>query len=193
VPDLGLVFVAVFAVNLLPAFGPPTWALLVLFRLHLTLSAAPLIAVGAAAAASGRVVLALGARAMRRRFSPARQERLDAMKAWIVARPAGAFAGLLTFAVSPVPSGQLFVGAGLVDAPLRWLTPAFFAGRVVSYTGYVTAATLVDRSTSDVILRSLRSPVGITVQLLLLGLLALLPLIDWTRLDRRAEHETTGR
>lgn len=44
------------------------------------------------------------------------------------------------FALSPLPSAQLFVAAGLVDAPLVPLIAAFFAGRLVSYTIYVTAA-----------------------------------------------------
>jgi hypothetical protein len=48
----------VFGINLLPAFGPPTWAVLVLYRLNSNLAAVPLVLVGAVAAASGRFVLA---------------------------------------------------------------------------------------------------------------------------------------
>src|SRR5690348_6256791 len=48
----------VFGVNLLPAFGPPTWAVLLLYRFNSDLAAAPLVLVGALAAASGRYVLA---------------------------------------------------------------------------------------------------------------------------------------
>ena len=33
----------VFGVNLLPAFGPPTWAVLVFFRLNSQLAAVPLV------------------------------------------------------------------------------------------------------------------------------------------------------
>jgi hypothetical protein len=48
----------VFAVSLLPAFGPPTSAVLVALTLNFDLASAPLIASGAIAAASGRMVLA---------------------------------------------------------------------------------------------------------------------------------------
>jgi hypothetical protein len=52
----------VFALNLLPAFGPPTWAALVFFSLDFNLPAVPLVLGGALAAASGRFVLASAAR-----------------------------------------------------------------------------------------------------------------------------------
>ncbi len=44
----------VFAVNLLPAFGPPTWAVLVFFSVDFDLPAATLVVGGALAAATGR-------------------------------------------------------------------------------------------------------------------------------------------
>jgi hypothetical protein len=43
----------VFGVNLLPAFGPPTWAVLVFFGLQSDLTAIPLVPIGALAATSG--------------------------------------------------------------------------------------------------------------------------------------------
>src|SRR5260370_26033246 len=55
-----LVVAVVFGVNLLPAFGPPTWALLVFFRFRYPDIPAPaLIVAGAVAATSGRLLLAL--------------------------------------------------------------------------------------------------------------------------------------
>jgi hypothetical protein len=46
------------AINLVPAFGPPTRAVLVFFRLNSNLATVPLVLLGALAAASGRFVLA---------------------------------------------------------------------------------------------------------------------------------------
>lgn len=56
--DYLLVASVIFGINLLPAFGPPTWAALVFFRLNLDVAAVPLVLVGALAAASDRLVLA---------------------------------------------------------------------------------------------------------------------------------------
>jgi hypothetical protein len=63
--DYLLVAGIVFAVNLLPAFGPPTSAVLVALTLSFDLASAPLIASGAIAAASGRFVLATTTRRLR--------------------------------------------------------------------------------------------------------------------------------
>lgn len=48
----------VFGLNLLPAYGPPTWAVSVFFRLQSNLAAVPVVLIGALAAAGGRLVLA---------------------------------------------------------------------------------------------------------------------------------------
>jgi uncharacterized membrane protein YdjX (TVP38/TMEM64 family) len=177
----------VFGVNLLPAFGPPTWAVLVFFRLQSDLAAIPLVLVGAAAAAGGRLALAYGSRRYRNRLSPKRIASLEAARDAIAGGPKRAAAGLALFALSPLPSAQLFVAAGLVDAPLLPLTAAFFAGRIVSYTLYVTAASAAKESLGTILRGVFTSPLGIALQLLMLGALVALVRIDWTRvLTRRS-------
>src|SRR6478735_3237435 len=158
----------VFAVNLLPAFGPPTWAVLVFFSLQFDLPAVPLILFGALAAASGRFLLASGARRLRPRLSAARLAHLNHVQAEISANRVRAAAGLGLFALSPVPSGQLFVGAGLMTVALPPLTAAFFAGRLVSYSIYVGAATIAEKNLGDLALDALTSPLGLALQLLML-------------------------
>lgn len=167
----------VFGVNLIPAFAPPTWAVLVLFRLNSDLPVVPLVVVGAVAAASGRFVLATATRALRRRLSAERTARLESWRQEILKRRAGVIAGLALFAVSPLPSGQLFVGAGLIDVPLVPCTLAFFSGRIVSYAVYVGGASLVARSYGDVATDALRSPSGIALQLVFTLAVALVPFV----------------
>jgi membrane protein implicated in regulation of membrane protease activity len=91
--DWLLILGCIFAVNLLPAFGPPTWAVLVFFNLNYDLPAVPLVLFGALAAA-GRLVLALGARHFRARFSPERREKLVAAEQVLVGSRSKAAAGL---------------------------------------------------------------------------------------------------
>lgn len=164
----------VFAVNLLPAFGPPTWAVLVFFSLQFDLPAVPLVLGGALAAAGGRYLLARGARRLRPRLSAARLRRLDRAQAALGADRGRTAAGLGLFALSPVPSGQLFVAAGLMTVPLLPLTAAFFAGRLVSYSIYVSAANLAAESLGDVVLDALTSPLGMGLQLAMLVALGVL-------------------
>jgi membrane protein YqaA with SNARE-associated domain len=169
---LAIALGCVFAVNLLPAFGPPTWAVLVFFSVSYDLPPVPLVVGGALAAASGRLVLAWGAGRCRGRFSPERLESLAGDRR----RAAG---GLALFALSPVPSAQLFVAAGLLAVPLLPLTAAFFAGRLVSYSLYVGGATLAADRLGDTFTGVFTSPAGIALQVAMLaGLVALLR-VDW--------------
>jgi hypothetical protein len=179
-PYLALAAV-VFGVNLLPAFGPPTWSLLVFFRLQSQIPAVPLVLIGALAAATGRLVLASGSLRFRDRLSTDRLEHLAAARDAVAGGPKRAWAGLGLFALSPLPSAQLFVAAGLVAAPLVPLTATFFAGRLVSYSLYVTAASAARHSLGSIVTDSLTSPIGIAVQVaMLVGLVALIR-IDWAQ------------
>lgn len=182
-----LVLVGVFALNLLPAFGPPTSAVLVAVSLNLDLPQAPLILGGALAAATGRFVLANGARHVRGRLSAERRAHLVAAEEALLAHRGGAIAGLGLFALSPIPSGQLFVAAGLMRVRLLPLTAAFFSGRLVSYTIYVTGAAAIEAGVGDALTSGLTSPLGIALQLIALLGLALLVRVDWADvLARRA-------
>lgn len=183
--DWLLVLGTIFGINLLPAFGPPTWAVLVFFRLNSDLPAVPLVLFGALAAASGRFVLATTARRFRRRFSAKRRNNLQAAEEVLVGSRTKAVAGLGLFALSPVPSAQLFVAAGLLTVPLLPLTAAFFAGRLVSYTLYVTAASAAKGSLGEVLGDAVGSPLGIALQVAMLAGLVLLLRLDWAAVIAR--------
>jgi uncharacterized membrane protein YdjX (TVP38/TMEM64 family) len=185
-----VVAAVVFAVNLLPAFGPPTWAVLVFFRLHSDVNAVALVLVGAVAAMAGRFVLALAARKFGRRLRPERRQRLADTRAALTHHRTGALAGLALFVVSPLPSAQLFIAAGLLDVPLVPVTAAFFAGRIVSYTFYVAVATVAQKHLGAVLSQFLGSPLSIALQVVFLAVVAALPFVDWGRLLKRRRSTT---
>ena len=60
-----ILFAIVLGVNLLPAFGPPTWTIIVAYGLNSHMPLAALVVIGAAAAALGRFSLAHAFRALR--------------------------------------------------------------------------------------------------------------------------------
>jgi membrane protein YqaA with SNARE-associated domain len=171
--ELAIAAGIVFAINLLPAFGPPTWAVLVFFSIDSEVPAVPLVLLGALAAASGRFLLANGARRLRPRFSRERLEHIARVQAALAGDRKRAVAGLGLFALSPVPSGQLFSAAGLMTVPLLPLTAAFFAGRLVSYSVYVGAASVAEQSLGSIVTDALTSPVGLGLQFAMLLVLAL--------------------
>ena len=181
---------AIFAINLMPAFGPPTWSVLVFSQLTFGLEPLILVPAGAVAAASGRFTLALGARRLGGRLGPGSLANLKAARTLLAGDRWRAAAGLGLFALSPVPSAQLFVAAGLLRVRLAPLTLAFFSGRLISYSLYVGGATLASDSFGEVIRSSLGSPLGIALQLAMLAALVGLVRVNWASVLRRRAPET---
>lgn len=183
--DYLILFAVVLAVNLMPAFGPPTWSILVLYGLNTDLPVPATVLVGALAAATGRYLLARGFRLLGRRV-PRRMRRnlAAAREAFERTRRAG-IAALGLFALSPVPSAQLFEAAGLAGVRLLPFTLAFFAGRLVSYSIYAgTARTLREMTLGDAFLDGLTSVPGVALQVLMIAAVVALASLDWTRLLR---------
>lgn len=170
----------VFGVNLLPAFGPPTWSLLVLFRLRSHLNPVALVIEGAIAAGSGRYLLAEACRRLRGHLSPRRTANLTAAKDALTSSRGRSVVGLAVFAISPIPSAQLFEAAGLMDVALAPLVAIFFVGRLVSYSLYVTGASALKHTTfGHVFESSLTSPLGIAIEVVMLAGVVALSHIDW--------------
>jgi membrane protein YqaA with SNARE-associated domain len=174
----------------MPAFGPPTWAVLVFFKVNGDLPVVPLVLGGALAAATGRLALAWTSGRLRGRFSPERLESLAAARDALAGDRRRAFGGLALFALSPVPSAQLFIAAGLLAVPLVPLTAAFFAGRLVSYSLYVGGATLAEDRLGDTFTGVFTSPAGIALQLAMLAGLVALVRVDWAAVVRRRRVPT---
>ncbi len=180
--ELLTLFAIVLGVNLLPAFGPPTWAILVLYVLNTELHPALLIPVAALAAASGRLLLALAFRLLGNKLPVKYRNNLKAAREALEKNRRNAILALGLFALSPVPSAQLFEAAGLAGVRLLPFTLAFFLGRTVSYSIYVfTASGLKATSLGDSFREALTSPWGIALQVIMLIGLVLFARIDWAK------------
>lgn len=180
--ELLTLFAIVFGINLLPAFGPPTWAILVLYVLNTDIHPGLLIPVAATAAASGRLLLALAFRLLGNKLPGKYRENLDAARGALEKNRRNTILALGLFALSPVPSAQLFEAAGLAGVRLLPFTIAFFLGRTISYSIYVfTAAGLKATSLGDAFRDAITSPWGIALQVLMLIGLFLLARLPWAR------------
>lgn len=171
----------VFAVNLLPAFGPPTALVVVLLGLNWDLNPVALVVIGAFASGAGRAVLAWATGRLGDRLGERRRENLRAAHDYVTGSRGRALAGLGVFLVSPLPSAQMFEAAGLMGVRLLPITAAHIAGRLVSYSFYVAATTVAEQSLGDAFLESLTSPAGIALQVALLLAVVLLARVDWIR------------
>lgn len=182
-------FAVVLGINLLPAFGPPTWTIIVFCRLHWHLSPVALVIIGALAAATGRLLLALAARHFNDRLPKRLRNNLAAARTLLDGRRGGALAIGGLFVFSPLPSAQLFVAAGLLELNLAPLIAAFFVGRLLSYSLYASAATLADSHLHGGVAQLIGSPWAIALQVALLALVCAFPFINWAgMLDRQQER-----
>lgn len=171
----------VFGINLLPAFGPPTWAVLVFARLQWHLNPVALVALGVTSAAGGRYLLARFARTFKTRLPIRLRENLEDAQRLIQRKRVGALALFGLFVVSPLPSAQLFLAAGLLNLPLVPLTFAFVLGRLVSYSIYVSIATVAEHQLGGVVQNAFGSVWSIAAQVILFVVVCLLPFIRWRR------------
>ncbi len=182
VSELVEIFLIVFGVNLMPALGPPTWSILVLYRLKTGVPAIPLVIIGALAAALGRFALAYAFRLIGDRLPTRMKRNLETVRLRVEQRKRGMLIGLGLFALSPVPSAQLFEAAGLARVRLAAFTIAFFAGRLVSYSIYVAITTSIQSSSlGDELTSVITSPQGLLLEIAMVALLVLLTQINWTR------------
>ena len=177
--DYLILFAVVLGVNLLPAFGPPTWIIIVIYGLSTKMPLPALVIISATAAALGRFALANAFRLARDHIPQKMKLNLKAAGEAVEKRKRGSLVAMGLFALSPLPSAQLFEAAGLTGLRLVHFTAAFFAGRIVSYSIYAATAKGIEKtSMGGAFKHYLTSPLGIGIEVLMLGLLVALARVD---------------
>lgn len=197
----------VLALNLMPAFAPPTWMVMSWIGFSQP-DANPVLLAGAAAggAAIGRLLLArLSCWLVRNRWMrEADRQNVDAVRAWLEGRK-GMTAGLmLAYAFSPFPSNYIFIAYGLTGMRLWLIGLPFFIGRWISYLTWMHVAQLGARylDEADAVDGAYMSAYFIVSQIVFLALVYGFAKLDWPyvlqtrRLRRRrppaSRSSTTG-
>lgn len=188
-----ILFAIVLGVNLMPAFGPPTWSVIVIFGINTKMSAAALVLVAASAAASGRFLLAHAFRLLARHVSEKTKRNVAAARAAFERKKRNSMIALGLFALSPVPSAPLFEAAGLAKVPLLGFTAAFFVGRTISYSIYLlTTKSIESTNVGEAFRHAVTSPFGIALQVAMIVLLVGFTRVDWAKhLKAAFDHSGT--
>lgn len=134
--NLFIIFAAVYALNIIPAFAPPTWMLLSLVGFNHPLLNPLLLTLAAAIAATlGRITLArLALFLIRNKLLNMRTKKnIDVLKVALERRKNQTMWGLLAYSFTPLPSNYLFIAYGLTTLPIRLIAFPFFIGRMGSY------------------------------------------------------------
>jgi uncharacterized membrane protein YdjX (TVP38/TMEM64 family) len=180
--DIAALAGVVLLFNLMPAFAPPTWAVLVLFSLNTDLHPIVIVAVGAVFAGTGRYLLARATGLFRNRISKKSLTNLEAAQSLLTKNTSRKVLTIGLFVLSPLPSAQLFEAAGLMGVRLLPLTIAFFSGRLVTYNFYVFGASeLKAHGIGELITKEFRSVWAILFQVLMITSVVLLTRINWKK------------
>ena len=183
-PAIGLLFVLIFALNLIPAFAPPTWMALALvgFQYHDT-SGLLLAGTGAVAATLGRLTLAKLSHVLFRKtlLSDEHRANIDVIKDRLEKRTTITVGLFLFYAFSPLPSNFLFIAYGLTGLPLLRVALPFFVGRLVSYSFFIVGGAAAGRyfKIDSMVSGVYAAAWFVGTQLLILGALYCFTRVDW--------------
>lgn len=171
----------IFLCNVVPAFAPPTWSVLVFFSLTYHLNSPALIVTGVIAATAGRGILAWYFRKYRDHLPQGWVTNMENAGTHLTKSAGHTGALLALFVISPLSSAQLFEAAGVMRTiAIRPLLVAFAIGRSVSYTSYVTGATVLKAtSLGELVTKYITSPAAIAVQIALIVGMVLIGTIKW--------------
>jgi uncharacterized membrane protein YdjX (TVP38/TMEM64 family) len=178
---LGLAWVVSLILNLAPAFMPPTWAVLAVFKVTRGLPLLPLTIGGAAASAAGRVGLALLSQKLGAHLPASDRRNAEAIGAFI--RNHGHWSAVIVFlgCLGPLPSNAIFIAAGLGRISLRPVVIAFFLSRAVADTFWVMAAGRVSQSAQGLFREQITSWPAIALQVGALFLVVGALRLPWAR------------
>jgi len=182
-----LVFLIVLALNVIPAFAPPTWMVFSFLGFRFPEQAGWMLAIaGALAATLGRCTLAKMSRVIVRGhwLSATSRENLDSLRDELQRRPHLTFGLLLSYAFTPLPSNSVFIAYGLTTMNIFRIAIPFFLGRFVSYMFWAKSGALVSRK-FDVDGSEAFGYLGVyfvLTQLALIGAVYVFARIDWKAL-----------
>jgi membrane protein DedA with SNARE-associated domain len=178
-----ILILAVFCINVVPAFMPPTWMILTFFYITFDLKLVPVVLLGAVSATLGRICLALLARYY---FTPvlslSGKENYKALGAFLNKNRKVSIPLIISYAFIPIPSNQVYMAVGMSHADIKLFAATFLFGRIISYTFWVAAAHKFQDSIVAIFVRHFASRQTIFIEIAGLLALWLLSRIPWKRL-----------
>ena len=103
----------------------------------------------------------------------------------LASHQAGLWASIGLFALSPLPSAQMFEAAGDPHRPSPARDRGVLPGRLVSYSIYVGAASAAQAQIRSLFSQGLGSPFAIALQVVSVGLVVGMVFTPWSRVLAR--------
>ncbi|MCL5019358.1 MAG: hypothetical protein M1426_02625 [Patescibacteria group bacterium] len=189
-PIYVLVTALVLGINVMPMFMPPTWMVLAFFYTQYNLTLLPLVILGATAATSGRILLFLLSKSWLRRIIPQRfLVNYNTLGNYFQNNTKLTIPVVLLYAFSPIPSNQVFVIAGLAKLNIKIIAFSFLAGRLISYTFWVSVASHVASHLETVFASRFNHTNSYIMEVLGVILIIVIGKINWRKVLKIKESE----
>jgi hypothetical protein len=138
---------SVLLINMIPAFMPPTWTLLVFFIIKYHLSLPLVVLCGVTAATAGRYVLSKYIDLIAHLVFHKRQiENISYLGQRLGKTRAMNLLVTFLYSLTPLSTTALFVGAGIAEVKMDMVLLGFFLGRLISYSLLAVSARALSSS-----------------------------------------------
>ncbi|MEK6958874.1 MAG: hypothetical protein AABW59_02400 [archaeon] len=177
----------IFAINVIPAFAPPTWLVLSTFYIAEPQELLFLVFLGVTASTAGRYALAKGSWYVINKYgSMKRKKEMQFLKERLGELPLQKFFFTLIFALGPLPSNALFIAAGSAGIRLREMLAGFFVGRTLSYLALIFVS---EKIFSSLELTAEGNATLMTLMIEIIGIIAIIAFFkfDWEKLLGKVE------
>ena len=130
-----------FIVNVIPAFVPPTWTILSLYKINNpAISTLALAFFGVLGSIAGRYVMYRYSHFFGRYVPKKDAENLSYFRKLVGDKGFGLFFGTFLYSLSPLPSNFLFIAFGLSGVNIPLVLLGFALGRFLSYSLLIGAS-----------------------------------------------------
>jgi hypothetical protein len=174
-------YAIIFVINVVPAFMPASWMVMAFFYIKFGLPLLLLTVGGAIVSALGRLVLAQASAGFRQRFMHDKQSDLVELGRFLDRHRNVAGPATFAYTLTPLPTNNLFIAAGLVGVNMAWVLAGFTIGRIVANTFWVWTTDKVFASFGDVFATAISGRWAIALQALGVVTVVLLFKVPWAR------------
>lgn len=166
-----------FAVNVIPAFVPPTWLVLSFYKINNPmLNVAAITFFGVIGSVVGRYLMYVYSKFFANYLPKKEEKNLSYFKKFVAGNEFNLSVGTFLYALTPLPSNFLFISLGLSKTNIKPALLGFALGRFLSYFTLITvsmrAYSYLSRYVSG-------SAMSIIVELLGLFFAILIMFVNW--------------
>jgi hypothetical protein len=170
-----------FLINLVPALMPSTWMVLAFFYIKFDLPLLLLTVPGALVSGLGRLLLAKASTLFKRRLLTGQEPHLEELGRFLGKRRRYVGVAVFFYALSPFPTNNLFIAAGMAEVAMVPVLAGFWCGRILADSFWVWTTHRVVESLGGLFQATFGSWVALVLQAASLLSVVLLYKLPWAR------------